>query len=186
MLVAVGGQSRKVGKSSVVEALIRAVPEAGWVAVKVSPGGPDASRCTVRQETQPGPSGDSARFLAAGARRSYWIQVPARDYRAAVPHLERILAGAPAAIVESDSMVDLLRPDLYLMVVDLTVADLKQSTRRNLSKADAFVLAHPAAAGTRAPDELLQWVSRKPCFSVAPPDYAPPELVEWFRRRTAP
>jgi Molybdopterin-guanine dinucleotide biosynthesis protein len=37
VIVVVGGQSRKVGKTTVVCEILRATPERGWIAIKISP-----------------------------------------------------------------------------------------------------------------------------------------------------
>ena len=74
MLLVVGGHSRKIGKSSVVEGIIRSLPEAGWTAVKMTRrrGGGESRDWTLQEETSATDT-DSGRYLRAGARRSYWI-----------------------------------------------------------------------------------------------------------------
>ena len=59
MIVVVGGSSRKAGKTTVICEIIAATSGAQWTAVKVTP-----------DVHVPGPTGDTGRYLAAGAVRS--------------------------------------------------------------------------------------------------------------------
>jgi hypothetical protein len=58
-----------------------------------------------------------------------------------VPDLRRILSGREFAIMESNSILEFLRPDLYLSVLDAGVLDFKTSCRTYLPQADAYVVA---------------------------------------------
>src|SRR5207245_2118841 len=87
-LVVVGGHSRNIGKTSVAAGLIAALPHYNWTAMKITQHGHgicsaagEPCGCAVEydhpyaisEESAPGAS-DSARFLAAGARRSFWLR----------------------------------------------------------------------------------------------------------------
>ena len=66
-------------------------------------------------------------------------------------------------IVESNSLIELLQPDLFLMVLDARQADFKDSARRVLDRADAFLLRAPL------PQRVWPGIARdlivsKPCF----------------------
>ena len=87
MLLVVGGHSRNIGKTSVVEGLIRRFRQKKWTALKITQYGHgvcshagEACGCetepehpfALSEEYVAGPT-DSGRFLAAGAERSLWL-----------------------------------------------------------------------------------------------------------------
>lgn len=198
MLVVVGGHSRNIGKTGVVAGLIRGLPEARWTAVKITQHGhgpcPQTGRrreCagdprhpySLSEEADPHGRGDSARYLAAGARRSFWLRTAAGRLGGALPALRRVLDSSENALLESNSVLQFLRPDLYLVVLDSSVADFKDSTRRYLDRADAFLLAGggpylPSWKGIAA-----RRLESKPRFRVSPPEYTQPELIDFVRWR---
>lgn len=195
-LVVVGGHSRDVGKTSVVAGLIAALSERDWTAVKITQYGHgvcsvngESCGCAVDEHTfalteerDRAGKGDTSRFLAAGARRSLWVRTKQGRLAEAMPDLRREISGAANVIVESNSVMKFLRPDLYLTVLDPATADFKQSAREFLDLASA-VLLH-ARAGEPAWSELsLKPAAGKPCFHIHPPNYVPDELVEFVRAR---
>src|SRR5437867_9746667 len=86
--IVVGGHSRNIGKTSVAAGLIAAFVDRGWVAMKITQYGHGicsingkSCHCAVDEhshvlleETSMQGTSDSARFLAAGARRSLWLR----------------------------------------------------------------------------------------------------------------
>ena len=133
MLVVVGGHTRNIGKTSVVAGLIAALPELNWTAIKItqyghgvcsSDGEPcecavtDVEHpCAVSEETDRGSGTDSSRYLAAGARRSYWVRTATGQLGHALPELRRIFETSDNVIVESNSILQFFKPDLYFAVV---------------------------------------------------------------------
>jgi hypothetical protein len=162
VLIVVGGHSRKVGKTSVIAGLIRALADAGWTAVKISP---------HEHALEERATSDSSRYLAAGARRSLLLRAPAPDA------VRLALEGAQNAIVESNSALDFLNPDLYLMVLDFSVSDFKESARAHLDRVGAFVVIESAVPQPLWPGLPPGWMEGKPVFTVKPPDYT--SLIEF-------
>ncbi|MBI3485290.1 MAG: hypothetical protein HY012_09090, partial [Acidobacteria bacterium] len=84
----VGGHTRNIGKSALVVYIIRAFPEAGWTAVKITQhghgvcaiNGEDCDRAPVDhgfaldEEQDRSNRTDTSRFLVAGAARSLWVR----------------------------------------------------------------------------------------------------------------
>jgi molybdopterin-guanine dinucleotide biosynthesis protein len=193
-LVVVGGHSRNVGKTSVVAGLIAALPERGWTAVKITQYGHglcsvngescgcalDEHTFAITEERDRAGRSDTSRFLAAGARRSLWVRTKQGRLAEAMPDLRRELAGAAHVIVESNSVMKFLRPDLYLTVLDPATADFKESAREFLDLAGAVLLHAPA--GEPAWSEVsLKPAAGKPCFLIHPPNYVPDALVKFVR-----
>lgn len=195
MLVVVGGHSRNIGKTSVVAGLIRAIPEARWTAVKITQYGHgvcstagEACDCAIQpdhpwalsQEHDKSSGTDSSRYLAAGAERSFWLRTAVGQLGGALPVFKR-LTGGVNSVIESNSLLAFLKPDVYIVVLDFSVPDFKPSTLRALDRADALVvidhgLERPCWPGVSP----LLW-RRKPGFHVAPPQYCPPELSQFVR-----
>jgi hypothetical protein len=118
---------------------------------------------------------DSGRFLAAGARHAFWVRTPAGGLGEAMPRLRRVLSQAEHAIVESNSLLQFIKPDFCLMVVDGAVADFKPTSRRFLDRADALVVTSDAPlAWPEVPASLYK---SKPRFFALAPRYENAELV---------
>lgn len=112
MTVVVGGQARKVGKTTAVCEIIAATREAQWTAVKITADahGADLTQPVIHEEINPGPDTDTARYLAAGAARALWI----RARHAA--DLARVLPQTGNIIYESNAITEVLTPDLFVFI----------------------------------------------------------------------
>lgn len=196
-LVVIGGHSRSVGKTSVVAGLIAALPEFGWTAVKITQYGHgvcsvngEACGCAVdehifdiSEEQDAGGRGDTCRFLAAGAKRSLWVRSKQGRLAEGMPELRRALSGAENVIMESNSVLRFLRPDLYLTVLDPGVADFKESAREFLDRADAVIVHQSTGTGYQWEQVSLKPVAGRPMFRIRPPEYVTGEVVEFVRAR---
>ena len=143
-MVMVGGHTRNIGKTSVVEGIIRAMPEINWTAVKITQFGHgvcsingEACDCAVTEhqfsisEERKKDSGtDTARFFAAGARRSLWVRTRQGELFTALAALRKEIESDEFVIVESNSLRKFMRPTLYLQVLDLFNTDFKPSARQ--------------------------------------------------------
>jgi molybdopterin-guanine dinucleotide biosynthesis protein len=154
MTIVVGGSGRKVGKTSLIESLIRAYPKAGWLAVKIS-GHPHGARAPeLEREASPGPDTDTARFLAAGAREAWWLRTEPAALPEALPQLLSLTGRFENVLIESNSIVELLDPDLYVFVAG---GETKESAGRWKSRADIVV---PGVAAS-VPPEIARLIERK-------------------------
>jgi hypothetical protein len=195
-LIVIGGHSRSVGKTSVVAGLIAALPEFNWTAVKITQYGhgicsADGGLCdcatddhswALTEERDRSGESDSSRFLVSGAVRSLWLRARQGMLAEAMPRLRQELAGAENAILESNSVMRFLRPDLYITVLDAATADFKTSAQEFLDRADAVIL-HDSADQVAWSNVSLKPVAGKPMFRIRPPQYVTPELVEFVRQR---
>jgi hypothetical protein len=196
-VVVVGGHTRNIGKTSVMAGLIAALPEMHWTAFKVTQFGhgmcsangepcdcETAEHTVAVSEERDGSTGtDSARYLAAGAVRSFWVRTRQGDLSEAMPRIRKELERAENAVIESNSIMRFLRPDLYLSVLDPETADFKDSARYFLDRADAVLvpageLGRPAWKGIS-----LKLVEGTPVLPMRPPVYVTEEVVEFVRRR---
>jgi hypothetical protein len=195
-IIVVGGHSRSVGKTSVVAGIIAALPEMHWTAVKITQYGhgicsangepcdcaTDDHSWAINEERDRSGESDSSRFLVSGAARSLWVRTRQGMLAEAMPRLRKELAGAENAILESNSVMRFLRPNLYITVLDATNADFKASAKEFLDRADAVIL-HDGAESVAWTNISLKPVAGKPVFRIAPPPYVTAELIEFVRRR---
>jgi len=136
-IVVIGGQAKDIGKTSVICGLIAAMPERRWTAIKISRHGHGAEAVEERDATT---GTDSSRYLAAGAARAFWISADEDQLAGAIPRVRAAMMGAENVILESNSILEFLRPDLYAVVLDPAVADFKASALRYLDRADAILV----------------------------------------------
>ena len=183
-VIVVGGHTRSIGKTQLVCDIISTFPQADWIAGKITQYGhgvcaqngnncdcaPDEHICAIEWEVQPQSGRDSARFLAAGAKRSFWLRTKQGFLAEGLPlmrdALKQALSGAevdsPPLILESNSLMQFLKPSLYFAVVDPAREDFKDSARVALDRADALVfrgsMDDPAAAPSwiKLPASLLR------------------------------
>jgi hypothetical protein len=193
-IVVIGGHSRSVGKTSVVAGLIAALREFDWTAVKITQYGHgicsangEACDCAtgdhswaISEERDRSGESDTSRFLVAGAAKAFWVRTEQGHLAEAMPALRQRLEGASHVIIESNSVVKYLRPDLYLTVLDPATADFKNSAREFLDRADAVIL-HESAAETAWQAISLKPVEDRPLFRIMPPPYVTPKIVDFVR-----
>ena len=192
-VIVVGGHTRNGGKTQLVCDVIAAFPEVNWVAGKITQYGhgvcaqnghdcdcaPEEHICAIEWETSAVSGTDSARFLAAGAKKSFWLRTKQGFLAEGLPllreSLDEAMRGlgcgdevgekrtAPSAnlrastngcvtIIESNSLMGFIKPSLYLAVVDPTKEDFKDSARAALDRADVIVLrGEPSIHGGEEP-----------------------------------
>jgi hypothetical protein len=185
-LVVVGGHTRSIGKTQLVCDVIQAFPKVYWIAGKITQYGhgvcarngencdcaPTEHACALDWETQAHTGTDSARFLEAGAKRSFWLRTKQGYLAEGLPLLREALREAAAEIapetraaliVESNSLMQFLKPSLYFAVIDPDKEDFKESAQKALDRANALVLrggvsgdAPPAPLWMKMPTKLLR------------------------------
>ena len=185
-IVVVGGHTRSIGKTQLVCDIIAAFPKTDWIAGKITQYGhgvcaqngencdcaPEEHVCALDWEKRADTGTDSARFLAAGAKRSFWLRTKQGYLAEGLPLLRQALQQAAgegkneeyrAVIVESNSLLQFLKPSLYFAVIDPQREDFKESAQIALDRAHALVLrgdvggeATPAPLWMKLPTKLLQ------------------------------
>lgn len=193
--VVVGGHARKIGKTSVMAGLIRGLTSFGWTAVKVtqlrhgaaglqsvSSGAASEEDYLLTEEQTAGGHGDTSRYLAAGAQRSLWLRVRQGTLQKAIPALLEALGSDRFVMIESNSILSFLKPEVCVFVLDSRVRDFKPSARRFLKRADALVPVGPL--------ELRTWPGvdpsrfrNLPVFAVSRPDGLNLRLCRFIRRK---
>jgi hypothetical protein len=192
-IVVIGGHSRSVGKTSVVAGLIAALPEYDWTAVKITQYGHgicsangEACDCAtgdhswaISEEKDRSGESDTSRFLVAGAARSLWVRTEQGRLAEAMPALRRRIESARNVILESNSVLKFIRPDLYMTVLDPATEDFKKSAQEFMDRAGAVILHDRADAAWHGVS--LKPVAERPVFRISPPPYVTAEIVDFVR-----
>ena len=194
-IIVVGGGGRGAGKTALVCGLMRALPEIPWTAVKISTHEHEEGKSTpIWEESAPGEGTDTARYLAAGARRALLVTA---SEDALGPIVEQILqehsradgvidvdakkvgakmAGAIRAgiIIESNSVLRHLRPDVCLCAATSPWAEQKASFDLLMEHVDATV-------ELAAHDHIIE--ADKITFRLASLERVSPTMLDWLRER---
>jgi hypothetical protein len=178
-IVVVGGSTKDIGKTALVCAIISALREFNWTAVKITAHDYAAEsvdraarRSTPGEETT---ETDTSRYLAAGAHRSLLVtrhgaQIPLKE-------IERDVGAGRNVVYESNRVIDAVVPDVCIALAGGRLEEWKPSFVRLLQKADALVSWQSI--------EIDSGLARRgiPHFRLQSPDRLTPELVDWLRLR---
>jgi hypothetical protein len=192
-IVVVGGHTRNIGKTSVVAGLIAALPEMRWTAVKITQFGhgvcsangepcdcATADHTVAMSEERSRDSGtDSSRYLLAGAERSFWIRTREGQLNEAMPQLRKLLDQSMHVIIESNSVLRFLQPDVMLCVLDPSISDFKPSALRYLDRADALIVPEHATFEELWTGVSSKLIAAKRRFVAVPPLYCSADLAEF-------
>ncbi len=170
-VVAVGGFSSEVGKTTLLCEFLRAHP--GWEAIKMTRGhyrscGKDPHACCVshllgdKPVIRSGhaqtyaPDKDTGRYWDAGASNVHWVIVTdgqvERGIRLALERVE-----APGVLIEGNSFLKFVRADFAVMVARADGGKVKASARRALAKSSALYLSDEGDARVTARERFASW-----------------------------
>ena len=170
-IVAVGGFSSEVGKTTLLCELLRAFP--GWEAIKMTRGhyrscGKDPHACCVSHLLGDEPvirSGraqtfahgkDTGRYWDAGASNVHWVIVTDGQVERGIGlALERV--EAPGVLIEGNSFLKFVRADFAVMVARADGGKVKASARRALARSTALYLSDEGDAGGTARERFASW-----------------------------
>lgn len=179
--------------------LIRSLKSLNWTAVKITQYGHgicshDGEPCgcaptdhafVLTEERDVAGHSDTCRFLSAGAQRALWLRVREGQLAEGFPLLEQAWGQDEWVMIESNSVLNLMKPSLYLVVLDSSQGDFKPSALNFLDRADALILI-----GTCLDNFAGAWpmvrpgiIENKPKFPLAPGYYSSPTLCRFVRQK---
>ena len=196
-IVVVGGHSRNIGKTSVVAGLIEALPAYNWTAFKLTQFGhgrcsldgkpcecATEDRCwAMTEEKDRSGKSDTSRFLVSGARRAFWVRTEQGRLHESLPAIQKRIAEAENAILESNSILQFIEPDLYITVLDPATEDFKASAQKFLHRAGAIILHEAQTEPPRWKEVRADLDTERPVFRIVPPPYVTGELAEFVADR---
>jgi hypothetical protein len=170
-IVAVGGFSSEVGKTTLMCDLLRAFP--AWEAIKVTRGhyrscGKDPTACCVSDLLSDEPvirSGreqnyaagkDTGRYWEAGATNVHWVIVTDAQLKQGIEQaLERVKA--TGVFIEGNGILDFIQPHFALMVSRASGGKVKGSARRALTHSSAIYLSNITEEGSDERAKFALW-----------------------------
>ena len=153
-MLMIGAAGRNVGKTEFACSVIRNLsPEYGVIAVKVTTvteknglcprGGSGCGVCSsmegefvISEEKSTTSGKDTARLLAAGAKKVYWLRVMKDSLEEGTKELLNIIGLESVCVCESNSLRLVIRPGLFIMVKDKAGESYKPSAQAVLDFAD--------------------------------------------------
>jgi hypothetical protein len=184
--VVIGGHSRNVGKTSVAVGLIAAFSQYPWTAIKISPhlhAGVSGATPEFFEEPDREGRSDTSRYLAAGASRALWVRIGRDNEEAAVRRLLPVIRSSPYVLIEGNSILQFIRPDLYLLVLAYGVKEFKESARVTFRQADAVVAVVSGSSRPAWKGISIEALEGIPLFKTPDPRSIPKELVDFVQSR---
>jgi hypothetical protein len=180
-IVVVGGHTRNIGKTSVVAGLIAALPERRWTAIKITQFGHGV--CSANGEPCDCETADHT--IAVSEERDRVSGTDSSRYllSEAMPRVRALLAESENVIVESNSVLRFLQPDLSLSVLDPAIEDFKASALRYLDRVDALIVPAGAVFAEGWGGVSLRMIEGKRRFEFVAPEYCSAELVAFVGER---
>jgi hypothetical protein len=179
-IIVVGGGGRGAGKTALVCGLMRALPDIPWTAVKITTHEHGQDKTTpIWEETAPGEGTDTARYLAAGARRALLVTAGEDGLGSIVEQIlqehSRASGVIPGGIIiESNTVLRHLRPDICLCAATSPWTGQKASFDLLMEHVDATV----ELAGH---DHIIE--AEKITFRLASLERVSPTMLDWLRER---
>lgn len=168
-LIVVGGQTKHVGKTTLVCEIIRHFVSAHWTAAKITSHSHEPQECapvasgsgwTIWEQSASDLQTDTTRYLEAGAVRSLLVSAESESLSSACAALKVEISGNENAIVESTGGAELLASDLFLLVVNPGSEEIKASASEQLARAHALIKS--AEAHTRSAAEYPEHIPTFP------------------------
>ena len=179
-IVAVGGFTSEVGKTTLLCDLLRSFP--GWEAIKTTRGhyrscGKDPQACCVTHLLEDKPvvkSGreqtysygkDTGRYWDAGAANVHWVIATDRQVEEginnAIEHVE-----TSGVFIEGNSFTKYIQPDYFIMVARADDLKIKSTARSALSRVSAFYLSGENV-GRNEKERLREFLVKEKLQSLA-------------------
>lgn len=197
-VVVVGGHTRNIGKTTLATQILAALPHMQWTAIKITQFGHnvcsangEACDCStgehavaISEERKASSGKDTSRMLATGSRRVLWVRTQQGSLHEAMPRIRKEIAEAQNVLIESNSILRFLRPDLYVAVLQPAQPDFKVSALRYLDRADALFVPGGEDNLTTAswPGVSTVLVQRKRTFPLHDTGLEP-EALKWISAR---
>lgn len=133
LIIGIGGSHSKAGKTTLASALLNKL--GGWGAVKYTKTAiyssiiEDKDILSIKGK-------DTRRFLDSGASSVLWVQSPASGLEEIMPMVIDKLSHLEGMIVEGNTAIEFLRPDIIIFITEKHIMRIKESGKRIMDRAD--------------------------------------------------
>jgi hypothetical protein len=152
LIIGIGGSHSGAGKTMAAEALLKYLTKgfndstlrhldtshAGWGAIKYTK---TAIYCSIidAPDILSQKDKDTDRLINAGAEKVLWVQSPPEELKDVLPVAVDRLSNLRGIIVEGNSAIEFLKPDIVIFVSGRHGGSLKKSAERVLETADIIL-----------------------------------------------
>jgi molybdopterin-guanine dinucleotide biosynthesis protein len=163
LIIGVGGSHSGAGKTTVAEALLKHLTKIANVSVNSNSAGKEKLTLKTYTDTKNRwgaikytktviytsiiddpetltPEGkDTARLINAGAEKTLWVQSPPEELKEVLPIAVDRLSNLRGIIVEGNSAIEFLKPDVVIFIFGRDAGTLKKSAVKILDMADIIL-----------------------------------------------
>jgi hypothetical protein len=98
-----------------------------------------------------------------------------------MPQILPVLQSSPFVLIESNGILEHIRPDLFIMVLRCDVDDFKDSARQNTRCADAAIVIEAESAAPAWMGFVKEAMATIPLFATRDPRILPAGLAEFIK-----
>ena len=135
VIIGIGGSGSGAGKTTLAAMLLKKLP--GWGAIKFTKSALFSS-ITDDEEVISQEGKDTKIMLDSGAGKVLWVSSPSSGLAETASMAVEMLAQFKGIVVEGNSIIEVLKPDIVIFVKG-PAKELKKGSERVLSMADVFI-----------------------------------------------
>ncbi|MDI6727439.1 MAG: hypothetical protein QMD44_00765 [Thermodesulfovibrionales bacterium] len=109
---------------------------------------------------------DTKRLLDAGAEEVLWVQSPANELHEVLPMAIDRLSHLDGIIIEGNSAIEFLKPDVVVFIANASKEHIKPSARRILKQADIVIEKGSSHYSSKSIYELINNIGAIICNKV--------------------
>jgi molybdopterin-guanine dinucleotide biosynthesis protein len=143
IIIGIGGGHSGAGKTTIACEILKKVE--GWGAIKFTKTS-FYSSITDDQEVISAKGKDTGRLLEAGAEKVLWVQSSGDELAETASMAVQMLSNLPGIVVEGNSMIEVLIPDIVVFVAGVSER-FKPGAERLLSMADIVITDEESPQG---------------------------------------
>jgi len=143
IIIGIGGGHSGAGKTTIACEILKKVE--GWGAIKFTKTSFHSS-ITDDQEVISAKGKDTGRLLEAGAEKVLWVQSSGDELAETASMAVQMLSNLPGIVVEGNSMIEVLIPDIVVFVAGVSER-FKPGAERLLSMADIVITDEESPQG---------------------------------------
>jgi molybdopterin-guanine dinucleotide biosynthesis protein len=136
IVIGIGGAHSSAGKTTYASLLLQRLR--GWGAIKYTKTSIYAS-ITDDRDILSTENKDTRRMLDSGAERVIWVQSPPSELGEVLPLAVERLSDLKGIVVEGNSAIEFLRPDIILFIFGTERESIKESAKGILNKAHIVI-----------------------------------------------